>query len=303
MNIVTAILDVLAPRHCLVCGRILGVNESHLCLHCDSDIPLTWSWTHERNPIADAFNEALAAMSASEAGVCDPSDGMAALGRDTPKIPGFSGTPLSNPSRGPKSLDFGKDSSEGAYRTEGSQTPASGIIPAVYFRAAALMYYREGDGYRNILRALKYDGDIRAGRKYSRMLGKFLSSGGLYSDVDLVVPVPLHWRRLLSRGYNQSAVIAREIARSLNATYAPSVLRRTRRTTSQVHRTFSERSRNVLDAFSAGKIPPTTRHILIVDDTFTTGSTLAACTLALLKALPADSGIRISVVTLAKVDN
>ena len=242
MNIVTAILDVLAPRHCLVCGRILGVNESHLCLHCDSDIPLTWSWTHERNPIADAFNEALAAMSAD-------------------------------------------------------------AVPAVYFRAAALMYYREGDGYRNILRALKYDGDIRAGRKYSRMLGKFLSSGGLYSDVDLVVPVPLHWRRLLSRGYNQSAVIAREIARSLNATYAPSVLRRTRRTTSQVHRTFSERSRNVLGAFSAGKIPPTTRHILIVDDTFTTGSTLAACTLALLKALPADSGIRISVVTLAKVDN
>ena len=242
MNIVTAILDVLAPRHCLVCGRILGVNESHLCLHCDSDIPLTWSWTHERNPIADAFNEALAAMSAD-------------------------------------------------------------AVPAVYFRAAALMYYREGDGYRNILRALKYDGDIRAGRKYSRMLGSFLASSELFRDVDTVVPVPLHWRRLLSRGYNQSAVIAREIARSLNATYAPSVLRRTRRTTSQVHRSFADRSRNVLGAFSAGKIPPSARHILIVDDTFTTGSTLAACTLALLNALPADSGIRISVVTLAKVDN
>ena len=303
MNIVTAILDVLAPRHCLVCGRILGVNESHLCLHCDSDIPLTWSWTHERNPIADAFNEALAAMSASEAGVCDPSVRYAPSELSFPKSNDFG--PLEGLDNGvPENPgSFGVSRPRAAMPSEGSQTPASGIIPAVYFRAAALMYYREGDGYRNILRALKYDGDIRAGRKYSRMLGSFLASSELFRDVDTVVPVPLHWRRLLSRGYNQSAVIAREIARSLNATYAPSVLRRTRRTTSQVHRSFADRSRNVLGAFSAGKIPPSARHILIVDDTFTTGSTLAACTLALLNALPADSGIRISVVTLAKVDN
>ena len=75
----------------------------------------------------------------------DTSDGMAALGRDTPKIPGFSGTPLSNPSRGPSLL--GKDSSEGAYRTEVS-VPSAAMVPKEYVYDFLMRwggYFREMD--------------------------------------------------------------------------------------------------------------------------------------------------------------
>lgn len=93
-----------------------------------------------------------------------------------------------------------------------------------------------------------------------------------------VCAVPLHWRRLLSRTYNQARLIAEASATSLERDYTP-VLARARHTQSQVRLSGTERHNNVADAFALRrhKIDFQKRYILLVDDVVTTGATLKAC--------------------------
>jgi predicted amidophosphoribosyltransferase len=81
-----------------------------------------------------------------------------------------------------------------------------GTEPMDYAYAVALMYYK--GPYRAIPRALKYHGDLAAGRHYGALLGRRLASVPHFADIDLVIPVPLHWTRRRSRGYNQAAILA-----------------------------------------------------------------------------------------------
>ena len=143
-----------------------------------------------------------------------------------------------------------------------------------YVQAAALMYY-SGD-YQAIPKALKYHANLAAGRDFARMLGKRLAESPAWADVDLVVPVPLHWTRRWKRGYNQAEVIARELAACLGARCAPDLLRRSGRTRTQTHLDAEGRLRNVSSAFRLCRSLPA-RHLLLVDDTLTTGATLCAC--------------------------
>ena len=105
----------------------------------------------------------------------------------------------------------------------------------------------------------------------------------LHSDPQVVVPVPLHWRRRWSRGFNQSDSLARGVATALNLPMAVGALRRIRATPSQTSQTPAERRKNVVGAFAAG---PWTRvkrsRILLIDDVLTTGATSDAATVALL---------------------
>ena len=184
-----------------------------------------------------------------------------------------------------------------------------------YQRAAALIYYRAESGYSAIPRALKYRGNFAAGRHFASMLGKRLAESPLFADVDMVVPVPLHWMRRLRRGYNQAEVIAREVARELEAArggdgasavaFEPRLLRRTRRTKTQTRLGAEAKLLNVAGAFAVrrgiAKIwrekKNSPRHILLVDDVFTSGSTLATCHAALRTVFGPE--VRISVATLA----
>jgi ComF family protein len=95
-------------------------------------------------------------------------------------------------------------------------------------------------------------------------------------NVGLAVPVPLHWRRHWSRGYNQSAALAREIAAALGVEFAPGLLRRIRHTPQQSQPSAAARRENVKGAFRvqcSARLGG--RTILLVDDVMTTGSTLA----------------------------
>ena len=288
-DFIVALGDLFMPRACLACRCRLGMRERHLCLSCAADVPYTRFWLAPHNPLADRFN--------------------AVLERH----------------RGTEPMDY-------AY-------------------AAALLYYK--GAYRAIPRALKYQGDLAAGRHYGALLGRRLAAAPHFADIDLVIPVPLHWTRLRSRGYNQAEILARALADAFRAAPAPpgltrnlpevrtdllvrarrtrtqtrvspevrtDLLVRARRTRTQTRVSVDQKARNVASAFQVperfslwarfvstlkGDVPESpaavlasARHILLVDDTFTTGATLYACYAALRPFTTA----RISIATLAAVE-
>lgn len=175
-----------------------------------------------------------------------------------------------------------------------------GYIPYSY--AAALYFYR--DGYREISKSLKYHRNFAAGKHVSTMLGGLLSDSPFFKDVDAVIPIPLHWMRRWSRGYNQAEIIAEGIASKLNVPVRADILRRPRHTRSQTSLGPQERSANTRAAFAISrkvlKDVPELKHILLTDDVFTTGATALACERALRQIFP---HARISVATLAFVGN
>jgi ComF family protein len=108
--------------------------------------------------------------------------------------------------------------------------------------------------------------------------------GGELREAELVVPVPLHWRRQMIRGYNQAERIARPLAKRLGRPLV-SALRRTRATPPQARLERSRRRANLRGAFHQRRTPPIRgRHLLLVDDVATTGATLHQASVALRRA-------------------
>ena len=106
----------------------------------------------------------------------------------------------------------------------------------------------------------------------------------LHWPIDLLIPVPLGKRRLKERGYNQVALVARPLAYLQGLQYEPGALVKARDTRSQVGLSISQRSENVQDAYQADSQVVKGKCVLIMDDVATTGSTISACTTALLSA-------------------
>ncbi len=172
-----------------------------------------------------------------------------------------------------------------------------------YAYAAALFIYHSDANYRHIPYQIKYQGNTSIGQHFGRMLGRKLS-GKLWEDADMVIPVPLHWTRRWKRGYNQAEVIAGAMAEAMGITMRTDILKRCRRTKTQTKLSIEEKARNVDGAFKvklkADWNPDAIRHIVLVDDVFTTGSTLAACFIALREIFP--PSVRISAVTLGYLE-
>lgn len=136
----------------------------------------------------------------------------------------------------------------------------------------------------------------------ARTCGTWMARAGaeLIAEADLVAPVPLHWRRLVTRRYNQALLLARNLTRDQPAKLAPDLLLRRRWTGSQAGLAAQERRRNVREAFAIHprwQARAKGKTVLLVDDVLTTGATVEACTRALLRA-----GARhVDVLTLARV--
>lgn len=137
----------------------------------------------------------------------------------------------------------------------------------------------------------------------ARACGGWMARAGaeLLAEADLIAPVPLHWRRLLMRRYNQAQLLARALARAeAGARLAPDLLRRRRWTGSQAGLRAKERRRNVREAFDihprwAAEVAGKT--VLLVDDVLTTGATAEACA----RVLQRGGARHVDVLTLARV--
>ena len=171
-----------------------------------------------------------------------------------------------------------------------------------YSYAVALFFYDGKGDYRRIPQQLKYHANLGLGRYFARILARKIEGARHFEDVDVIIPVPLHWTRKWKRGYNQAEVIAKEMARELGVEVRTDILKRSRRTRTQTKVNPAQKTENVRGAFKVNKAYLTEvqyYHILLVDDVFTSGSTLHNCFLALRAVLPVS--VRISVATLAYV--
>jgi ComF family protein len=134
---------------------------------------------------------------------------------------------------------------------------------------------------QDALHTLKYRRNITGfGDALARQMADFVRS--LHWTLDGIVPVPLGRKRLKERGYNQVALVARPLAYELDLAYWPHGLRKIRETRSQVGLNMRERKENVSQAYQAHPSAVQRQSILLMDDVATTGSTIAACTEALL---------------------
>ena len=164
-------------------------------------------------------------------------------------------------------------------------------------RASGFLYYIHGSGWRELIRGFKYRGAWRTARAMGEWYGRCLKESGLYDGVEVVVPLPLHPVKRCRRGYNQSEYIAEGIASQLGAEVDRRSVRRKRNTESQALKPRRERARNVDEAFAVRRPERLAgRHVLLVDDVFTTGSTMLSCAGEMLRAAP---GCRISIAALA----
>lgn len=163
----------------------------------------------------------------------------------------------------------------------------------------ALYHFRQGGSVRSVVHAMKFHSRTDLCLLMGRQMGLDLVHSGRFDDVDLLVPVPLHWTRRLSRGYNQSELLCRGIAAVFGRRVENKSLIRHRRTRQQSLQHHSNRAENVDGAFRVRHADRLAgRHVLLVDDVFTTGATLRAC----IDALSAVPGIRVSVATFCVAD-
>jgi ComF family protein len=147
---------------------------------------------------------------------------------------------------------------------------------------------------REAIHAFKYDGVPDMALPFARLMAEGWRQTGML--VDVIVPVPLHPRRTRERGYNQSELLARHLGELVGVPVDGRVLRRVRHTDQQAHLGAAERKINVRGAFDATCERSSGKHIVLVDDVFTTGATLGECATALLNA----GAQGVSAVTLAR---
>jgi ComF family protein len=162
--------------------------------------------------------------------------------------------------------------------------------------AYAFYYFNKGGKVQNMMHQFKYQGIKQIGNLLGNMAGEQLKENSIFNSVDLIIPVPLYKKRLRERGYNQSACFAEGLAEKLNADVELDNLVRITGTETQTHKGRFARFENMREVFSvANPERLVDKHILLVDDIVTTGSTLEACAIQLLKV----PGLKLSIATIA----
>jgi ComF family protein len=143
----------------------------------------------------------------------------------------------------------------------------------------------------------KYQGASRLAKPLGALLAEYKDPEFPFADFELILSVPLHPRRLRQRGFNQSLLLARRVSHTHSIPLDFTALRRTRHTEPQTQLSGPERQKNIRGAFEVRRPEGIAeKHILLIDDVFTTGATVQECAKVLLKA----GAERVDVLTLAR---
>ncbi len=170
-----------------------------------------------------------------------------------------------------------------------------GLVPVR--SATAFLWFTHLSGFRRVVHSFKYAGRWGLARDMGRWFGRVLADTDAYAGVDLIVPVPLHPRKVLKRGYNQSEYIARGMSREMSVPVETrAVVRRVNNPSQTTTTSRRQRWENVEGIFYVRRPERLEgKHILLVDDVLTTGATIGSCAEAIVRAAP---GVRISVAVL-----
>lgn len=144
--------------------------------------------------------------------------------------------------------------------------------------ATALFYFHKRGRVQQLLHQLKYKGKEDIGRVFGNWLGAELLESPYFESIDVVIPVPIHLKKLKQRGYNQVALFAQHIAKVLNVSYQDDILLKSTNTKTQVFQSREARFQSVADSFYTQNLDTIANiHVLLVDDIITTGATIEAC--------------------------
>lgn len=162
-------------------------------------------------------------------------------------------------------------------------------------KATGYFFYERGNPYANILHDIKYRNQPQTGRHLAAVYAKELVSCNFFTDIDCIIPIPLHHKKLVKRGYNQSEYIAKGFADSLNVPVFTDVITAVKNHESQTSKGIYERWLNTQDIFMVQNTEIIeNKHVLIVDDVVTTGATLLSAATAITHV----PGIKISLAAL-----
>ncbi len=150
--------------------------------------------------------------------------------------------------------------------------------------AAALFFYQQHAPASNIILQFKYSGKWNIAEDMGRLAAKEFMRYGFFDDIDVILPIPITPKRKRERGYNQSYHIAIGIRELTGLPIVSNAVKRVKFTASQTHKHAAERRENVAEAFELAKKKAIEgKHVLVVDDVVTTGSTVLSCCTELVK--------------------
>jgi len=172
---------------------------------------------------------------------------------------------------------------QNSYTDNNAASHFYGKIPFV--KAAAGLNYLKESSVQTVIELMKYKGVKEIGRLLGSFTGARLQQDGFFKDIDILVPVPLHPKKQQIRGYNQSEWIVKGLSDCCGLPMDTRTLKRVSDNKTQTTRHLYERWKNVASIFSLEEVALfENKHILLVDDVLTSGSTLEACGQAVLKA-------------------
>jgi len=162
--------------------------------------------------------------------------------------------------------------------------------------ATSLFYFHKEGKVQKLIHQLKYKGDQQIGTVLGDWLGENMLESDRFKDIDCIIAVPLHPKKLKKRGYNQLTKFGQILSDKLQIPMIEAVLVKVSVSQTQTKKSRFDRSINVDEKFelSDNRILAN-KHILLIDDIITTGATLEACSIALLHS----ENIKISIATMA----
>lgn len=164
-------------------------------------------------------------------------------------------------------------------------------------KAAAFLHYEKDHPIQRAIHLMKYADQPMIGQQLGHLAAVDMQYADFLDGIDVIIPVPLHSKRMRERGYNQSEYIARGIREVTGIPIDTTHVTRTRNTPKQALQTGEERKHNVVDAFGVNHPEQLyNKHILVVDDLITTGETMRSC----LKAMKRIRGAKFTVFALCK---